>query len=126
MRPGENALHSAARTLIFPPGHFPGDAAQMGIEPPDPGHALALAKSCTYDATTGGFRDPTTGALRWLWPEGGRVWTAISTPERTVTHATYNLLREGRASAEVKSVFYVGRQAYSLLDSGFTADAVEV
>lgn len=98
----------------------------MGIEPPDPGNALNLAKTCTYDATTGGFRQPTTNETRWLWPESGRLWTATSTRERTVSQATYDLLRDGVQVPHGRPYFTAGSQVYGLFDDGFEAVAVAV
>lgn len=97
----------------------------MSITPPDPGRALQLAKDNDHDATALAFRRPGTTDLRWLYPEGARTWVACTTAERTISAATYAILRAGSQNArqEGTALFTSGTATYVLVDTGYEAKA---
>lgn len=106
----------------------------MSITPPDPGRALDLAKTTTYDAKIGAFvRDRDVDGVteaRWLYPAGGRTWVATCRPERRVSPETYAILREGVPSRLRLGLILIqngsGDHHYALVDDGFEAVAVAV
>jgi hypothetical protein len=93
----------------------------MAIVPPNPGRALQLAKDYGYSELSKGFVRG-DGAVRWLYPEGGREWVASATPEREVSKETYDLLRAGDQFRDTP-MFRVGDAYYFLVDDGFEAKA---
>lgn len=93
----------------------------MAITPPDPGHAIDLAKACTFDAASGGFRQGEQ--VRWLYPEGGTVWTPTARAERTVDARTFELLKAADPDARRNASFRSSGAWWVLLDDGFTAMA---
>lgn len=98
----------------------------MSSIPPDPGNALNLAKTCSYNTALQAFEKD--GALRWLYPEGGVVWIACTTAERLISQDTYNKLRTGTQNERQRALhlFEVAGELYALVDDGFFAAAERV
>lgn len=98
----------------------------MSTLPPDPGNALNLAKTCSYNAAFQAFEKD--NALRWLYPEGGAVWIACTTAERLISQDTYDKLRTGTQNERQRAMhlFEVAGELYSLDDDGFFAVATRV
>lgn len=93
----------------------------MAITPPDPGNAIELAKACTYDSASEGFRRGEQ--VRWLYPEGGTVWTSTARAERTISSSTFDILKAADPDARRGVYFRSGSTWWGLFDDGFTAAA---
>lgn len=94
------------------------------IIPPDPGKALFMAKTYAFDPDLGAFtREGRSGTeARWLAPVAG-AWEVTASPERRVSAATYDLLRQGEPSKLVPNGFEVRGVLFVLADDGFEAVA---